>query len=118
MQFSPFSRFRLFAILLSLPCWALPPTATTCALPVEATFGAPVIIAATVSDDSGLIPTGTVQVSDNGTVLGASSLDSNGVAKLTKAFNLGLHAISCTYSGDTMLSLSVSHVYLLTVVQA
>jgi uncharacterized protein (TIGR03437 family) len=117
MQFSPFSRFGLFAILLSLPCWALPPTATTCALPAAATFGAPVIIAVTVSDDSGLIPTGTVQVSDNGDVLGASSLDSTGVAKLTKAFNLGLHAISCSYSGDATLSPSESSVNLLTVVQ-
>jgi len=117
MQFSPFSRFGLLAILLSLPCWALPPTATTCALPAAATFGAPVIIAVAVNDDSGLIPTGTVQVSDNGNVLGASSLDSTGVAKLTKAFNLGLHAISCSYSGDAMLSPSVSSVNLLTVVQ-
>jgi uncharacterized protein (TIGR03437 family) len=117
MRFSPSSRFGLFAILLSLPCWALPPTATTCSLPAAATFGAPVIIAAAVSDDSGVVPTGTVQVSDNGNVLGAPALDSNGVAKLTKAFNLGLHAISCSYSGDATLSPSVSNVNLLSVVQ-
>jgi len=113
-----FSLFSLLAILLSLPAWALSPTATTCAVPATATFGAPVIIAAAVSDDSGLTPTGTVQVSDSGNVLGAAALDSNGAAKLTAAFNLlGSHAISCSYSGDAMLASSVSVVNLITVVQ-
>jgi len=118
MRSSPFFRFGLFAILLSLPCWALlPPSATTCAAPSSAMFGAPVTIAIGVSDDSGLFPTGTVQVSDNGNVLGVSGLDQNGAGKLTAVFNLGLHAISCTYSGDAMLAPSVSGVNLITVVQ-
>jgi uncharacterized protein (TIGR03437 family) len=80
-------------------------------------FGAPVTIAIGVSDDSGLSPTGTVQVSDNGNVLGVSGLDANGAGKITAVFNLGLHAISCTYSGDAMLAPSVSGVNLITVVQ-
>src|SRR5882762_390242 len=118
MRFSLFSRFGLFAILLSLPAWALSPTATTCAVPASAMFGAPVTIAVAVSDDSGLTPTGTVQVSDNGNVLGAAALDSNGAAKLTAAFSLlGSHAISCSYSGDALLAPSVSGISLLTVVQ-
>src|SRR5260370_22200031 len=114
MRFSLISRFGLLAILLSLPCWALPPTATTCALPATSMFRAPVTIAIAVSGDSGLAPTGTVQVSDYGSVAGISGLDSNGTAKITTAFNLGLHAISCSYSGYAMLATSVSGVSFLT----
>jgi uncharacterized protein (TIGR03437 family) len=118
MRFSPFSRFGLVAILLSLPCWALlPPSTTTCVTPSSAMFGAPVTIAIGVSDDSGLFPTGTVEVSDNGNVLGVSGLDPNGAGKITAVFTLGLHAISCNYSGDAMLAPSVSGVNLITVVQ-
>ena len=117
MRFALIYRFGLLAILLSLPCWALPPTATTCAPPATSMFRAPVTIAIAVSNDSGLSPTGTVQVSDNGRVVGASGLDANGTAKITTAFNLGLHVISCSYSGDTMLAPSVSGVSFITTAQ-
>src|SRR5437879_744566 len=117
MGLSLISRFGLLAILLSLPCWALPPTVTTCTPPATSMFRAPVSIAVAVSDDSGLAPTGTVQVFDNGSVVGASSLDANGTAKITAAFNLGTHAITCSYSGDSMLAPSVSGVSFLTTAQ-
>jgi len=81
-------------------------------------FGAPATIAIAVSDDSGLTPTGTVQVTDNGTVVGTSSLASDGTAKLTAVFNLGLHVVACSYSGDGMLAPSGSGVSFLTTVQA
>jgi uncharacterized protein (TIGR03437 family) len=116
MRFSLFSPFSLLAVLI-LPCWALPPTVTTCALSSTSTFRAPVPIAIAVSNDSGLPPTGTVQVSDNGRVVGVSGLDSNGTAKITPAFNLGRHAISCSYSGDTTLAPSASGVSFLTTAQ-
>src|SRR5258708_6102216 len=82
----------------------------TCALPATSSYRAPVTIAIAVSDDSGLVATGAVQVSDNGAVVGTAGLESNGTAKITAGFNLGLHAISCSYSGDTMLAPSVSGV--------
>src|SRR5258706_13430190 len=117
MGFSLISRFGLLAILLSLPCWALSPTVTTCPPPATSMFRAPVSIAVAVSDDSGLAPTGTVQVLDNGNIVGASRLDAKGTAKITAAFNLGLHVISCTYSGDTMLAPSASAATFLTTAQ-
>ncbi len=118
MRYPLFSRFGLLAILVSLPCWALSPTATTCTLPATTMFGAPVTIAIAVSDDSGLTPTGSVQVTDNGTVAGASSLAADGTAKLTTAFNLGLHLVACSYSGDGMLAPSVSAANFVTTIQA
>src|SRR5260221_3230599 len=117
MRFALIYRFGLLAILLRFPSWALPPTDTTCTPPATSMFRAPVTIAVAVSDDSGLAPTGTVQVFDNGTVVGASGLDANGAAKITTAFNLGLHVISCTYSGDTMLAPSASAATFLTTSQ-
>src|SRR5260370_5699934 len=114
MRFARIYRFGLLAILLSLPCWALPPTVTTCALPATSIFRAPVTIAIAVSNDSGLAPAGIVQVSDNGTIVGASGLDVNGTTKITTAFKLGVHVISCSYSGDTMLAPSVSGVSFIT----
>src|SRR5258708_26204521 len=117
MRFALIYRFGLLAILVSLPSWALPPPATTCAPPATSMFRAPVTIAIAVSNDSGLAPTGTVQVSDNGRVVGASGLDANGTAKITTAFNLGLHVISCSYSGDPMLPPSVAELISLTTPQ-
>src|ERR1700682_6160446 len=119
MRYSLFPRFGLLAVLLSLPCWALPPTATTCALPATAMFGVPVTIGIAVTGDSGLTPTGSVRVIDNGiVVVGASSLALDGTAKLTAVFNLGLHLISCSYLGDGMLAPSASGASFLTTVQA
>jgi uncharacterized protein (TIGR03437 family) len=118
MRFLIFFRFSLLAIFLSLPCWALPPTATTCAIPATSILGAPMTIAIAVRDDSGFAPTGSVQVFDNGRIVGTSSLGSNGAAKLHTAFNLGLHAISCSYSGDAMLAPSVTAVSFVTTMQA
>jgi hypothetical protein len=55
-------------------------------------------------------PTGSVTFKDGSTVLGVASLDANGMARLTKSFTAGSHAITATYGGDTAFQSSTSAV--------
>jgi sugar lactone lactonase YvrE len=64
--------------------------------------GTPITFTATVSNTSGLSPTGTVQFKEGTTVLGNGTVDSNGHASLTLAtLAPGTHTVVATYSGDT-----------------
>jgi uncharacterized protein (TIGR03437 family) len=118
MRYSLFARFGLLAIFLALPCRALSPTRTSCSVPAFTMFGAPVIIPIAVNDDSGIVPTGTVQVTDNGTVTGTSNVAPSGTAKITTAFSVGIHIVACSYSGDSRLSPSISSDSFVTTIQA
>ena len=71
--------------------------------------GTQITFTATVTNTSGPAPTGTVQFTEGTTVLGSSTVSSNGHASLTLAtLTPGTHTIVATYSGDTDNSGSAS----------
>jgi hypothetical protein len=71
--------------------------------------GTQITFTATVTNTSGPAPTGTVQFTEGTTVLGSSTVSSNGHASLTLAtLAPGTHTIVATYSGDTDNSGSAS----------
>jgi hypothetical protein len=57
----------------------------------------------TVTGQNGVIPTGTVTLTDNGVALGSTlPLDASGKTTYpTSALTTGSHTILATYSGDT-----------------
>ena len=82
-------------------------------------YGQSLTFEATVSDNGGPTPTGTVTFEDGGSVLGTASLDSSGVAGLnTTGLAIGANAITAVYSGNNLFAASTSPVFSETVNQA
>src|SRR5262245_66032560 len=78
-------------------------TTSLTAAPNPSAFGQTVAFTATVSPSSGTgTPTGGVTFIDGSTVLGSSTLASNGVATFLIAnMSVGTHSITAQYSGDS-----------------
>ena len=93
---------------------ALPQVATTTTLAASAnpsTTGQLVTFTATVSPNASAsgTPTGTVTFFDNGTQIGASTLDANGNANYsTSGLAAGDHTITAVYGGDANFTGSTS----------
>jgi len=82
------------------------------------TYGTSVTFTLTASG-SGNVPTGTVTFLDGATVLGATPLNSSGVAALaTAALAAGPHTITASYPGDTHFGAVTSSAVSLTVNKA
>ena len=75
-------------------------------------FGQSVTFTSTVTAEAGFstgTPTGTVTFFDSSTILGSSSLNSNGVGTFTTStLAVGTHSITATYNGDTNFATSTS----------
>ncbi|HEV2689642.1 MAG TPA: Ig-like domain repeat protein [Bryobacteraceae bacterium] len=110
-----FLRLGLVPTFCVVPCLALNFSSTTCDVPSSAAFGEPVNISAVVAGNGLGVPTGSVVVSDGGNAIGAAALQADGTAKVTVAFNLGMHEITCNYSGDSAFGPSMSPATMLTV---
>jgi hypothetical protein len=65
------------------------------------TYGDQVIFTVSVTSPVGVMPTGTVTLTDGATNLGTGTLDATGKTTVTAAvFDAGSHTITATYSGD------------------
>jgi sugar lactone lactonase YvrE len=81
---------------------------TVTAVPNPSTYLQTVAFAASVIGTSG-VPTGTVQFYADGALIGASALNTNGVASITYSnLAIGAHIITATYLGDTGNATSTS----------
>jgi large repetitive protein len=91
---------------------------TTTALTVSpnpSTYLSPVTLTAVVAGD-GAMPTGTVQFFAAGTLIGAGTLNTSGVATITNSnLAIGTYAITAVYEGDTNDAGSTSAAVSLTV---
>jgi hypothetical protein len=64
-------------------------------------YGQKVALTAMVKNTGGTAPTGQVHFASSGIMLGAATLNSNGVANLTKTgLNANLYPVTATYAGD------------------
>jgi Bacterial Ig-like domain (group 3)/FG-GAP-like repeat len=64
-------------------------------------YGQKVTWTATVTSSSGVLPTGKVRFTANGYAIGVATLNSSGVATLTKSsLNAAIHPITAIYLGD------------------
>jgi hypothetical protein len=64
-------------------------------------YGQRVALTATVTNTGGIAPTGQVHFAYSGVTLGAATLDSDGVAILTRSsLNADLYPLTATYAGD------------------
>jgi hypothetical protein len=64
-------------------------------------YGDAVTFTITLTSTFSAIPTGTVSISDSGTVLGTPTINGSGVATFTmNLFTAGAHNLTITYSGD------------------
>ena len=64
-------------------------------------YGQKVTWTATVTSSRGVLPTGKVRFTANGSAIGVATLDSNGVATLIKSsLNAGIHPATARYLGD------------------
>jgi hypothetical protein len=83
------------------------------------TYGQEVTLTVTVSSTAPDIPTGTVTFKNGAATLGTGTLDSSGVATLTKTnLPVGSLSISAVYNGDSETTKSSSAVMIQTVNQA
>ena len=72
-------------------------------------LGAPVTFTATVTGTANGTPTGTVTFLDNGTSIGAATLNAGAVATLsTSILTVAVHPISASYGGDATFAPSTS----------
>ena len=77
--------------------------------PNPSTVGQSVTFTATVTDEIGVVPTGTVTFRNGGSVLGTQTLNSAGVATLTtSSLATGTPSITAEYGGDVDFNGSVS----------
>lgn len=87
-------------------------TATTTTLsvnPVNAVYGNPVTLTATVTPAAGAMPTGTVSFRNGGTVLGTAPVGANGMATFTtSSLPVGADSIAAFYGGSTNFASSDS----------
>jgi hypothetical protein len=84
------------------------PIVSVSATPNPAFIQNPVQLATSVSS-IGNAPTGTVTFLDGGTALGSSTITAGAATLTTSSLSLGTHAVSATYSGDTLFSPAASH---------
>jgi hypothetical protein len=75
-------------------------TTTLTATPVAITFGQTVTLTVTVTSSASNPPTGTVTISDNGTVIATPMLVSGGATFSTTTLPLGSNVITASYPGD------------------
>ncbi|MFP5235133.1 MAG: Ig-like domain repeat protein [Acidobacteriota bacterium] len=83
---------------------------TTTSLGASATGGTntQAVLVSTVIAPSGPTPTGTVTFKSGTTVIGATTLDSNGVATLVPDLAPGTYSITASYGGDSLHAPSTS----------
>jgi hypothetical protein len=96
---------------LSLTIEKAPTTISLHSSPNPSTFGAKVIVSATVAvpPPGAGSPSGTVTFYDNGVSLGTSTLDSSGHASLqVSGLTAGVHSLTASYSGDESFAGSTS----------
>lgn len=97
----PGGDFALPPALLALIVGQAQTTTVVAAVPNPSTWLQSATFAATVTGN-GATPTGTVQFFANGALIGAGTLNTNGVATLTYSnLAIGTYAITATYLGDT-----------------
>ena len=84
------------------------PTATALGATSSSAPNSQVALVATVIGSSGPTPTGTVTFTNNGTVIGAATLNSSGVATLNPNLSTGTYSIVANYGGDPLHSPSAS----------
>jgi hypothetical protein len=75
-------------------------TTTLTGSPSPATYGAAVVLTATVTTTGSSSPTGQVSFSDGATVLGSATVNATGTATLTTTLGGGSHSLTATYAGD------------------
>jgi hypothetical protein len=92
------------------------PQITLTATPNPVTVGQSVTLSASVASVNGVMPTGTVIFSSNGTSLGSGVVNSAGTATLTVSLSAaGSDALTATYSGDATYAPGASPALSLTV---
>jgi len=94
----------------------LPSTTTLTASPNPVTVGGTVLLTATVTAQSSLLPTGTVTFYDGVRLLATQPLNASGVATFSiSSLPAGSHPITAAYNGDSFFSTSVATATALTV---
>lgn len=95
---------------------ALTATTATLATATSVDAGQPVLLSVHVASSTNGTPTGTILLSDGGTLLTAGSADALGnLTFATSALGTGPHSLSAAYSGDTNFLSSTSPTALFTV---
>jgi hypothetical protein len=115
---APFHTDALGRLAPPGPAGPVEPGVTLTAAAASTAFGQPVTLTARVSGPGGT-PTGAVTFLDGANVLGAGTLDADGVATLsTAALAVGTHSLTVRYAGDATTPAATSPALNLTVRQA
>jgi hypothetical protein len=110
---SDVNRASTVTVLLNIPSGGVPVTAATQTLltasPNPVSFGLSVTLTATVTS-ANAVQGGTVSFEDGATILGSGPINQSGVATFsTSSLQVGTHALTAVYSGDSAFRSSTSN---------